>query len=168
MGNYKDLSNKEAVAKIKEIIISAETCMFTTDLNEAPLQTRPMGTLDVDDAGNIWFFSNSNSEKNKDILYNNKVQLFYANKNNAEYLSVYGQAAIIIDKELAQRLWTPIAKAWFKDGADDPTLTIIKVKPIKAHYWNTKDNKMVSLFKIFTSAFTESTVDDGIEGNIVF
>jgi general stress protein 26 len=168
MENHKDLSNKEAVAKIKEIIMSAETCMFTTDLNEAPLQTRPMGTLDVDDAGNIWFFSRRSSEKNKDILYNNKVQLFYSNKNSAEYLSVFGQASIIIDKEQAQRLWTPIAKAWFKDGADDPELTIIKVKPVKAHYWDTINNKMVSLFKMFTSAFTESNADGGIEGNMVF
>ncbi|HMG83035.1 MAG TPA: pyridoxamine 5'-phosphate oxidase family protein [Ferruginibacter sp.] len=168
MGDHKDLSNKEAVSKIKEIVISAETCMFTTDLNEAPLQTRPMGTLDVDDAGNIWFFSSSSSGKNKDILYNNKVQLFYSNKSGAEYLSVYGQASIIIDKEMAQRLWTPIAKAWFKNGADDPDLTIIKVRPIKAHYWDTKNNKMVSLFKIFTSAFTETVADDSIEGNIIF
>jgi len=168
MGNHKDLSNKEAVAKIKDIIMSAETCMFTTDLNETPLQTRPMGTLDVDDAGNIWFFSNCNSEKNKDILYNNKVQLFYSNKNTAEYLSVFGQASIIVDKEQAQRLWTPIAKAWFKDGANDAELTIIKVKPLKAHYWDTKHNKMVSLFKIFTNVFTEATIDDGVEGNIVF
>jgi general stress protein 26 len=168
MGDHKDLSNKEAVAKIKDIIMSAEICMFTTDLNEAPLQTRPMGTLDVDDAGNIWFFSNCNSEKNKDILYNNKVQLFYSNKNSAEYLSVFGQASIIVDKEQAQRLWTPIAKSWFKDGAIDAELTIIKVKPLKAHYWDTKRNKMVSLFKIFTSVFTEAAVDDGVEGNIVF
>ena len=104
MGNYKDLSNKEAVAKIKEIILSSEICMFTTDLNEAPLQTRPMGTLEVDDAGCIWFFSNRKSEKNKDILYNDKVQLFYSNNSDAEYLSIYGQASIIIDQELSRRL----------------------------------------------------------------
>lgn len=167
MGDYKNLSKKEAVSKIKEIILSAETCMFTTNLYERPLPTRPMETLEVDDGGNIWFFSNSYSDKNHEILKDNKVQLFYSNLNSAEYLSIYGQASVIVDKEQVQRLWTPGAKAWFKNGADDPTLTIIKVKPIKAHYWDTKNNKMVSLFKIFTSVVTGAT-DDGIEGNMVF
>jgi general stress protein 26 len=169
MGEYKDLSEKEAIQKIKDIIMSAEICMFTTNLHEEPpLQTRPMATADVDDNGTVWFFSNNLSDKNKEIHNNKTVQLFYANKSSAEYLSIYGNASIVIDKEKAQSLWTPIVKAWFKNGVDDPELTLIKVKPIKAHYWDTKHNKMISLFKIFASTVTGAIADDAVEGSMVF
>ncbi|WP_153796455.1 pyridoxamine 5'-phosphate oxidase family protein [Foetidibacter luteolus] len=166
MGDVKNLTSTEAVEKLKEIIKDTKTCLFVTRLQDVPLAARPMSSLDVDDDGNIYFFSKAGSEKNVDIEADEKVQLFYSNNSGYEYLSVYGKAEILKDRELAHDLWTPIAKTWFNEGKDDPTLTIIKVIPHDAYYWDTKSNKLVSLVKILAGAVTGNSFDDSVQGFI--
>jgi general stress protein 26 len=166
MGDVKNLTSAEAVEKIKELATGADICMFTTLLKKLPLTSRPMSTSKVDDEGNLWFLSKKSSEKNQEIESDSRVQLFYASKGSAEYLSVYGNAQIIIDKQKAEELWSSIAKAWFPGGVDDPEVSIIKVTPIESYYWDTKHNKIVSLLKITSSMITGNSNDDGVEGTI--
>jgi len=166
MGEVKNLISAEAIDKIKKIAMDADIALFTTNLSKLPLATRPMGTLDVDDEGNLWFLSKNDSDKNHDISHDNQVQLLYSNKGSAEYLSIYGRAQILTDRTKIEEYWTPLAKAWFKEGKDDPTITLLKVTPEDAYYWDTKENKLITLVKIAFSAVTGSNVDGGIEGKI--
>lgn len=167
MGDVKDLQSKEALQKLRKLVTDANMCHFVTNLSKAPLSTRPMRTLQVDDQGHILFFSKEGSTKNNDIQKDELVQLFYTDKSSSEYLTVFGEAQIIKDKNLIEELWTPIAKAWFPDGKDDPSITVIKVYPVDAYYWDTKNSKMVSLIKIAIAAVTGKAMDDGgVEGTI--
>lgn len=166
MGDIKNLYDKDAVEKIKELVNSADICLFTTDLATVPLTTRPMSTQKVDEDGILYFLSERSSDKNKEIERDGRVQLFYFNKSNNEYLSIYGNAEISTDREKIKELWTPIAKTWFTEGVDDPGISIIKVKTIEAHYWDTKHNKMVAMLKILAGAIIGKTMDDGVEGKI--
>ncbi|MBA2562454.1 MAG: pyridoxamine 5'-phosphate oxidase family protein [Chitinophagaceae bacterium] len=166
MGNTENLSFKEAIAKIKELVSAADICMFTTALTQLPLSTRPMSTQQTDSEGNLWFFSEKESDKNEHIQVDNRVQLFYTNKSSSEFLSIYGTAEIFTDKQKIEELWTPIVKTWFQQGKDDPSITIIKVVPQDAYYWDTKHNKLVSLIKIITSVAIGKTMDDGVEGKL--
>jgi general stress protein 26 len=161
----KNLSRQEANDKIKKLADDADICLFTTDLTTLPLKTRPMSTQKVDKEGNLWFFSDKNSDKNKDIAKDERVQLFYSNKTSSEYLSLYGTATIIQDAAKAKELWTTIVKVWFKDP-EDPNLTIIKVVPEDGYYWDTKDGKLVSLFKMAVGIITGKELDGSIEGKI--
>ena len=141
--------------------------MFVTDLSNLPLAGRPMATQEVDEEGNIWFISDQNSNKNKEIDNDSKVQLFYSHTSNYEYLSIFGSAEIINDRSKIEELWTPMAKTWFKEGVDDPNIRLIKVKPEDAYYWDTKNNKMVSLIKFAMGAIGITPKDDGgIEGKL--
>ena len=167
MGDVKNLNSTEAIEKIKELAMAANICIFATNLTELPLSARPMATQEVDEEGNIWFLSKNDSDKNLHIAEDSRVQLFYSNGSNYEYLSIYGTAEILIDREKIKELWTPIVKAWFKEGEHDPSISLIKVTPIDAYYWDTKDNKMVSLIKIAIGVITGVTKDDGgIEGTL--
>jgi general stress protein 26 len=166
MGDVKNLNNQEAISKIKEIGKSADICLFTTNLTQLPLSTRPMAASQIDDDGSIWFFSGKDSNKNEEINDDKRVQLFFANKSASEYLSVYGEAEEVLDKEKAKELWSPIDKAWFTEGVDDPNLSLLKVTPLDAYYWDTKTNKAVALIKIAVAAVTGKTMDDGVEGKL--
>ena len=119
----------------------------------------------VDEDGTIWFFSDKDSEKNTDIAKDSRVQLFYSNQKHMEYLSLYGHASILQNEVLAAELWSAPAKIWFKD-ADDPNLTIIKVVPEDGYYWDTKDGKLVSLFKMVVGAITGKELDGSVEGKV--
>jgi general stress protein 26 len=125
-----------------------------------------MSTQEVDDNGNFWFLSSKSSNKNFEIGEDPRVQLFYSNHSNSEYLSVFGTATTFRDREKLEEIWSPIAKAWFEQGKDDPDLTCIRVVPEDAYYWDTKNGKVVSLIKIFASAVGGKTFDEGIEGSL--
>ncbi|MEO6166944.1 MAG: pyridoxamine 5'-phosphate oxidase family protein [Chitinophagales bacterium] len=165
-GNTQNLTNQEALEKIKQLAEKESMCLFTTNLSRLPLTTRPMGTQQVDDEGNLWFMSARSSDKNQEIAQDNRVQLFYTNKGNSEYLTVYGTAEILFDKNKIEELWTPIVKAWFKEGKDDPEISLIKVTPEAGYYWDTKYSKMIDLMGILISAVSGKTLDGGIEGKL--
>ena len=164
--SVKNLTRQDANEKIKELAVKADMCFFTTNLSQLPLSTRPMSTRDVDDNGDIWFFSRKGSGKNMEITTDNRVQLFYSNHSNYEFLTLYGTATIIKDDAKAKELWSAIAKTWFDKGYDDPELTLIKVTPTDGHYWDTKDGKIVSLFKMLAGAITGQEMNNSVEGDI--
>lgn len=166
MGKIKDVHRAEAMKKIKEIADAADVCLFTTNLTELPLSARPMSRQEIDDDGTLWFFSDKDSHKNQHIEQDNRVQLFFSNFKNQEYLSLYGTAEIIKDDAKAEELWSPIAKTWFNEGPSDPTLTIIKVTPEDGYYWDTKNGKLITLLKMAAGAITGKEIDGSLEGKL--
>ncbi len=167
MGDVKNISRQEANKKIKELAEKADVCLFTTKLSSLPLTTRPMSTREVDEQGNIWFYSRKDSNKNREIQADNRVQLFYSNLTGSEYLSLYGKATIIKDEKRAKELWSAIAKTWFNEGYDDPELTLLKIEPIEGYYWDTKDGKVISLLKMVAGAVIGKELVEGVEGSLV-
>lgn len=166
MGTKQDLQNKDAIKKIQELVEAANICLFATQLTQIPLSVRPMSTSKVDEEGYIWFFSKNDSDKNEHILEDDQVQLLYSNNSSSEYLSLYGHAEIVRDRNKIEELWTPIAKAWFTEGKEDPSITLLKITPKEGHYWDTKNGKVISLIKIAVSVITGVTSDSGIEGKV--
>ena len=166
MGKIKDVHRAEAMKKIQELADAADICLFATNLTEIPISARPMSRQKIEDDGTLWFFSEKNSHKNEHIEQDSRVQLFFSNIKNQEYLSIYGTAEIIKDDAKAEELWSPIAKTWFHEGPSDPTLTIIKVTPEDGYYWDTKNGKLISLLKMVGGAITGKEMDGSLEGKI--
>lgn len=167
MGDLKNLFGQDAVNKMKEIAEGTNICMFCTQSDALPFPTRPMATQEVDEEGNFWFFSGRESNKNKELRQDDTVQLLYANVPKSEYMSVTGTVDVYTDHAKIAELWNGIIKAWFKEGKNDPNLTLIRVRPTEGYYWDTKDGKMISMLKITVSAATGlSFGDSGIEGNV--
>jgi general stress protein 26 len=165
-GDVQDLHRGEAIDKLKELVKHNPICLFTSRLTQEPFQTRPMSTAQVDDEGNLWFLSASDSYKNEEVGYDPNVQLFYVNTPDSEYLTVFGKAYISTDRKKIDEVWKPLAKAWFTEGKNDPRITLLKVVPEEAYYWDTKTNKMVAMLKILTAAVTGETMDDSVEGKL--
>lgn len=162
----ENLSNTEAVDKLKELAEKAKTFMFTTSIQSDYPTTRPMTVQEVDEAGRLWFISSSESHNVDEIKANNRVQLYFSNTDRYEFLYVLGEASLHTDKTLVEKYWTKFAEAWF-DGKDDPRVRIVSVKPVDAYYWDTKYSKIVSLIKIGWAAVTGAKMEDGgIEGTL--
>ncbi len=165
--SYKDLIGNEGLEKMKVLIEKASsTCFFCTNMNENNFSTRPMETQQVDDEGNLWFFSATDSQKNADIKKDPSVQLLFQGSPHSDFLSVYGTASISQDMDKIKELWNPIIKTWFTEGMNDPSISIIKIEPLESYYWDTKHAQFISLFKRLVGAAIGKTLDDSIEGSI--
>ena len=163
----ENLSREEGIKKLKELSEKARICMFCTDLESLPVKGRPMSVQEVDEEGNLWFISSAESNKNFDIGADDRVQLYFMNNSNAEYLSIYGRARIYKDRATIEDKWSNMANAWF-DGKNDPDVTIIRVSPEQTFYWDTKYGKIVSLLNFAVAAISGKNTDnsDGVEGKI--
>lgn len=161
----KNLMREDAILKIKELSETAKICMFCTDLGKLPNTSRPMTLQETDEDGNLWFISSENSNKNFEIREDNRVQLYFMNNPDSEYLSVFGEAFVYKDQDTIEEKWSPLANAWF-NGKDDPNVTIIRVEPKNSYYWDTKAGKLVSMMNFVAAAISGNTTDnsDGVEG----
>jgi general stress protein 26 len=147
--------HKEAIVKLKILVDDIRVCLFCTDFKIDDGSTcRPMTAIKVCDEGNIWFFSEKNSDKNKSIEDDKDVQLFFSSPDKNIYMVVNGEAEIILDKVTIDELWTPIAKTWFKQGKNDPNISIIKVTPKNAYYWDNDGSQMINLMTLVPSVET--------------
>mgnify|MGYP002781071270 CR=1 FL=1 len=161
-----NLIDNAAIEKMRELAGRAQVGFFQTYLKHAPSHGRPMVAVKVDDAGRFWFFSKNNSRKNHEIRLSNKVQLIFSRPHSLEFLEVYGEARIVRDEKKMKELWTPSLRNWIPGGIEEPDTTLICVKPIEAHYWDTKHNTAVLLFKGVLGALTGITMNGDIEGKL--
>lgn len=167
MENTKNLKANEGVEKLKELVTAINICLFSTHLkrNDAAMY-RPMSAQEVDAEGNIWFFSGIDSDKNREIKQDNLVQLVFSHPGKSSYMIVNGEAEISTDRKRIEELWTPATKIWFKEGKDDPNISLIKVNTKTAYYWDTDGNKMINFFKFLASVATGSNLVTGVQGSI--
>ena len=161
----QNVNGLDAIKKIKELAERADICLFVTALSKLPLTARPMSTQKVEENGSFWFFSEKNSDKNLEIESDNRVQLFYSNMSNQEFLSIYGTATIIQDAEKAKELWKTHAKIWF-NGPDDPNLTLIQFTPDEGYYWDAENGKIVSLMKMAIGVISGKEIDGSRQGKV--
>lgn len=165
MSDIKNLNNEEAILKLRELAKAIDICMFCTNpKTDDGASCRPMSTQKVCDEGNIWFFSNADSDKNKEIEQDKNVQLFYSHPGKDSFLIVSGEAELIFDKDKIEELWSPVLNAWFPGGKEDPNISIVKVIPTTAYYWDTDGNKMINFLKMVASAATGKNLVKGNEG----
>ncbi len=167
MSNTTNLKEREGVKKLKELVDEISVCLFCTNLKiDDGATCRPMTANEVDDEGNLWFFSGIDSDKNKEIEDDKHVQLFFSHPGKNSYLVVNGEAEITTNQSKIEELWSPIVKIWFKEGKHDPNISILKVIPKNAYYWDVEGSKMINFFKMVASVATGISFISGTEGTI--
>ena len=125
-----------------------------------------MHALQVDDSGSLWFMTGLDSAHTEHILFDPRVQIIFSNAPAYEFLTVFGDASLLKDEAKISELCKPILKSWFPGGKDDPNLTLIRVDPLHAHYWDSKDGKLVGMAKILFAAVTGKVEDGGMQGDL--
>lgn len=161
----EDLTSREALNKMTKLVEDIKVAMLLTDLESQPISAVPMNTKKVDRQGNIWFLSGLNSDHNANIVKRPKVQLLYSDPSDMEFISIYGEAEVVTEKSKLEEFYNKTDDSWF-DGVDDPNLTALKVTPQEAYFWDTKQNKYISLFKMGLSAITGDKADVGEKGKL--
>ena len=164
----KNLQSTEALEKFTKLAKEINVCMFITNNNaDAQSHTRPMATIEVEENGTLWFFTDVRSIKVEEVQKEQEVHLTYAHPGKESYLDVWGGASVIRDRQQIKDKWSPIVKAWFPNGDEDPNLALLKVIPRDCYYWDAETGKMVQFMKMAVAAVTGNPkVAEGAEGKI--
>ncbi len=134
-----------------QLIEHMHLAMLTTSNDDRELVSRPMAPLEMADDGSIWFFSDKQSAKVKQL---ESVNLSFTDADRGTYVSISGHGEVHTDQLRMKRLWTPAAKPWFPGGPESPNLCLIKIVPVAAEYWDAPHSKMVRMFAMAAAVVT--------------
>lgn len=162
----KHLQDQEAVKKFKKLINDINICMFITVNRAEHEHTRPMATIEVEEDGTLWFYTDIRSVKVEEVAMDKLVHLTYAHPGKDSYMDVWGVANVVTDKQQIKDKWSPIVKAYFPKGVDDPNLALLRVRPTEVYYWDDETGKMVQFIKLAASVVAGKKLADSVEGKL--
>ena len=156
---------KGSLEQLKGLLEGIDFTMLTT-VAEGKLHSRPMSTQELDENGDLWFFTNDDSRKIDEVNGDNRVNAAYSDPDNNTYVSVFGTATVVKDRAKMEELWNPIHKAWFPEGLDDPHICLLKVSVEEAEYWDAPSSKFVQIAGFVKALVTGTEADYGDHGTI--
>src|SRR3954463_6743240 len=122
MNEVIEMMKQEELETLRELIKDVDTAMLTT-VTEEGLVSRPMKTQEVEFDGDLWFFTNKETNKYEEILYDQDINVAYAGKS---YVSVRGRAEIVEDLDKKKELWSKAHEKIMQTSYDDPNVVLIK------------------------------------------
>ncbi len=164
-----EITGTEAAAKAKELVEDIDFTMLTTQDGDGNLVSRPMSTRQMDENGDIWFFTSEDTKKVEEAKADRDVGLSYCDAKGMRYVSVAGKASIVHDDAKMKELYTPSLDIWFEEGLDTPGIALLRVTPVETEFWEPAHGKIVMAAGMLKSLFTKDTPDDDImnHGRIV-
>ena len=155
------MDRPQSIEKLRSLIKDVKVAMLTTMEEDGSLRSRPMATQTTEFDGTLWFFTRRDSGKVDEVEREHQVNVSYAHPGHEHYVSVSGTARLVTDQQKMDELWSPVLKAWFPQGKDDPAVALLKVDVDKAEYWDSPSSTMVKIAGFIKSITTGKVYKPG-------
>lgn len=116
-----------------ELLQSFDTAMLATRQPDGTLRARPMAVARAQTNGDLWFVTAIDGKVEEAI---NDPDVLATFQTRDRYLSVSGQAEVVGDQGLIDRVWRDEWRTWFPQGKEDPRLVLIHLRAREAEYWD--------------------------------
>lgn len=83
----------------------------------------------------IWFSTNTSSNKVKYFRENKKASVYFVDKRFFRGVSLIGTVEILETSEAKERIWQEGDEMYYKEGVTDPDYCVIKFTAIKGRYY---------------------------------
>ncbi|HMG89369.1 MAG TPA: pyridoxamine 5'-phosphate oxidase family protein [Chryseolinea sp.] len=137
------------IEKLKQIVARCRVGMLGMH-REDGIHFSPISHVDIDDDGNLWFFASKEIGSTISAKNKNNIFITYAQESNSTFLSITGKAYLNSNREKMRELFNPYIKAWFPDGLDDPSISLLVVHPLEVECWTSDDRKVLTYNKILS------------------
>lgn len=126
LGNYEADS---MISAAKEIMETTRYCaLITLDKSGHP-QARTMDPFPPEEDMVVYFGTNTNSRKLREIRNDSRVTLYYGDPNGTGYVVIQGKAILIDDPEILVKYWKEEWEKFYPDK--NSTYALIRVNPEK-------------------------------------
>lgn len=159
--NRAGLLGADVAERVRQAVKKNQTCFFYRGVSTGGSQaTRPMGALQIDGHGKLWFMSASDSHKNAEIARNRWCGSSSKAPSIPASSPCRGGAAILRDKGKVTELWARSC------GLSSPKAG--RPSDRRRRRRADKHGDMVAGAKIAIGATNGVTLDDSIEGELRF
>lgn len=144
-----------------------DQAMLITRAANDSLQARPMFIASLEDDGQLWFATDSDSGKVGEILAHPEVCVTMSGGD--DYVAISGHARIVRDRPKVEQLWKETWKVWFPGGANDPNLVLIHLLADEGEYWSRSGTNRISYAFEAAKAYLKGErpqIDDSQHGHV--
>lgn len=121
-------------SKLVTALRRMDTVMVATQAPNGTMHARPMAVAEVDDDGAVWFVTPRESGKADEAAIDSRALV--TGQGRDLYVSLSGRIDVISDHARVEELWRSSWKEWFPQGASDPTLVLMRLRPEIGEYWD--------------------------------
>ena len=131
--------------------------VVTHEGDNGRMRARPMAAHLDPHANAIFFLTDAEATKDKEIYRNDNVCLVFSDIRKQHYVSLTGRAELSDDRAKIKLLWSSIDLAFWSDE-EDPSIRVLKIVPSVAEYWD-RGGAIASTVKMVKAALTGSEPD---------
>ena len=84
----------------------------------------------------IWFSTNTSSNKVKYFKKNNKASLYFVDKRYFRGVSLVGTIEVLETTEAKEMIWQTGDEMFYKEGVSDPDYCVLKFTACKGRYYS--------------------------------
>ena len=149
----------EGAHKVAELIKGTHLGMLNTTAEDGTLISRPMALQAIEFDGDLWFFTERDSRKVRQVAAHPQVNVTISSPST--WVSLTGTATVVEDASRKADLWNAGVEAWFPDGKDDRNIVLLRVQGESAEYWNTPGGRVASLISFAKAKVTGDRYSGG-------
>ena len=150
--------------KLDELLDDLDTAMLVTQTGDGQLRSRPMHITDHRAGAELVFATAADTAKVDEIADDAQVNLAIAENN--VFCSISGTARVSNDRARIRELWSKAWEVWFPEGADDPRIRLIVVKPAQAEYWDQSGTERLEfLWEAGKALLNDEAMDTDLSGH---
>lgn len=160
-----DLTNAEVQDRLWKAINDHHTGML--GLTHDSHHFQPMTAFVEKDTNTLWFFTKNDTDLAQSVAdgAGEAAFIFLDRKLQA---CVDGRLTLAHDRERIDRYWNPHVAAWYPDGKDDPTLTLLRLDVSEAAVWITEGGLLKYAFEVAKANASKTTPDVGERRDLNF
>ncbi|MCU1532403.1 MAG: pyridoxamine 5-phosphate oxidase [Arthrobacter sp.] len=158
------MSDAEGINKVTDIINDSHIGMLTTINEQGALVSRPLAVQDVEDDGDMWFFTSVNTSQVAHVRANPAVNVSFG--KGTEWVSVAGKAEVVTDRQKIHDMWNQMVEAWFPDGPDTPEVVLLHVDSDSAEYWTSPGGTAATVLQWVKSKVLHNRMSVGESGTV--
>ncbi|MET3812514.1 pyridoxamine 5'-phosphate oxidase family protein [Arthrobacter sp. UYEF3] len=158
------MSDAQDISKVTDIINHSRIGMVTTINEDGALVSRPLAVQDVEDDGDMWFFTSAGTSQVAHVKANPAVNVSFG--KGTEWVSVAGRAEVVTDRQQIRDRWNQAVEAWFPDGPETPEVVLLHVDSDSAEYWTSPGGRAATVLQWVKSKVTHSRMSVGESGTV--
>ncbi len=161
----KQMSQTEVEEKLWKAIEHQNTGMLGLTGDDHHYQ--PMTAFVEREAARLWFYTKNDTDLVKSIGTGASDAAFIYQARDLQ-ASIDGRIALDHDPERIERYWNVHVAAWYPEGKDDPTLTLLRMDVTEAGVWVSEGGLLKYAFEVAKANATKTTPDIGERRDLNF
>jgi len=128
---------------------------------------QPMTAFVEREDGRLWFFTKNDTDLAKSIGATTAASSFIYQSKDV-HACIDGRITLDHDRERIERYWNVHVAAWYPEGKDDPTLTLLRMDVTEAAVWVSEGGLLKYAFEVAKANATKTTPDVGERRDLNF